>query len=153
MREIAMLKGRVALTLAVATVAGSLAYAAEKRSPLEGCWELHSNKGIAEGKEYSLPGNVSGSQLKCYSKGHFLFVGQLTFEGAPRANYGGGSYSLKGEDYTETLIYHVASGAVGQTLRFKLVVKGETMTLTGPLDASGQKTLGNSFMEVYARKD
>jgi hypothetical protein len=107
----------------------------------------------AQGKQYVLGENVKGSQLKTYSKGHFLFVGRFTWEGQEQNSFGGGTYSLRGEDYTETLIYHTTAGVVGKTLRFKMVVKGDTMTLTGPISPADADSLGNQFTEVYTRKD
>jgi hypothetical protein len=147
------MRAKIAATLFLATVMGTAGYPAESSAPLTGCWELRASKGTAGGKDYSLPGNLSGSQMKCYSRGHFAFVGQFTLDGAAHPNYGGGSYSLKGDEYAETLLYHVAASSVGQTLRFELVVKGNEMTLTGPLDAHGLKSLGNTLTEVYSRKD
>ncbi len=82
-----------------------------------------------------------------------MFVGRYAMDGKAQDSYGGGTYTLDGQNYTETLRYHTNPGAVGQTLRFKLVVDGDTMTLTGPIGAEGQKALGNQLTEVYTRKD
>jgi hypothetical protein len=149
-----MAKVMVAGSLVVLTVAGTLGCStAARTAPLQGCWELQSAQGTSNGQNYSLPGNISGSQFKCYSDGHFLFVGQYTMNGQTQASYGGGTYSLKGDTYTETLTYHVASSSVGKTLTFKLAINGNQITQTGPLDAQGQKSLGGSATEVYIRKD
>ena len=121
---------------------------------IAGTWELQAGKWAMGGQELSLPGNLSGSQLKTYSKGHFLFVGQLkSGPSDTQGNFGGGTYSLNGEDYAETLVYHSAQALVGKTLHFKLVVKGNTMTLTGPVTPDDQKIIGGTLTEVYVRKD
>ncbi len=147
------MKGR-RLAIALALLAGgALGYAGSSTPRLEGTWELTSMKGTAQGKEYVLGDNVKGSQLKTYSGGHFLFVGRFAWEGQERDNFGGGRYALDGEDYTETIIYHAAAGVVGKTLRFKMVVDGDTMTLSGPLSSVDAESLGNQFTEVYKKKD
>jgi hypothetical protein len=121
---------------------------------LQGTWELKSAKWVVDANTaYTVPGNVSGGQLKVYSKGYFLFVGRYTIGDKAQDSYGGGTYALDGQDYSETLLYHTNQEAVGKTLRFKLVVEGDTMTLTGPLGPEGQKALGNQLIEVYVRKD
>jgi hypothetical protein len=123
-------------------------------SPLVGTWEMTSMKSVtSDGTTYSLPGNVSGSQLKTYSKGHFLFVGRFKAGEEALDNYGGGTFALDGDDYQETLLYHVTHEAVGQTLHFKLVIEGDTMTLTGPVDPKEQTSLGGQLIEVYRRRD
>ncbi len=140
------------LLLACGIVAG---YAQAPKSPLEGTWELTSAKWTENGKEtVSLPGTISGGQLKMYSKGYFVFVGRFKEGDTPASDsYGGGTYTLNGEDYSETIQYHVATGIVGKTLHFKLVIKGDTMTLTGPITPENQKDFGLRLVEVYVRKD
>ena len=125
------------------------------KPPLEGTWEMTSATWTVEGKEVTAPSaTISLSQLKMYSKGHFLFVGHFKESDKPaRDNYGGGTYTLNGEDYTETILYHTLAGAVGSTLHFKLVVKGSTMTLTGPIVAEEQKSFRSQFTEVYQKDD
>jgi hypothetical protein len=146
-----MLKTRFALGLLM-LCAGSTVYAQGPTS-LSGTWEMRSGKWVLGGQENTLPGNLSGGQLKTYSNGHFLFVGQTKSGPDVQNNFGGGTYTLKGEDYAETLTYHVAPALVGRTLHFKLVVKGDTMTLTGPVSTEDQKVLGGTLTEVYVRKD
>ena len=114
-----------------------------------------SGKWTENGKETaSLPGTISGGQLKMYSPGYFVFVGRFKEGDKPASdNYGGGTYTLNGDDYSETIQYHTATGIVGKTLHFKLVIKGNTMTLTGPITPENQKDFGLQLVEVYVRKD
>lgn len=141
----------------LALLAGSVVAAdtPSTKGPLEGTWEMTSAKWTENGKEMSsLPGTVSGSQLKMYSKGYFAFVGRFKEGDKPATDsYGGGTYTLNGEDYSETIQYHTVTGLVGRTLHFKLVIKGDTMTLMGPITAEDQKSLGGQLTEVYVRKD
>jgi hypothetical protein len=118
--------------------------------PLEGSWELVS----AKWPQGNLPGEYSGAVLKIYSSGNFVFVGRTSDKsGAVQERYGGGTYALRGEDYSETITYHVVQRLVGKTVRFHVVVQGDTMTLTGPVVGEGEKDPGFRLVEVYKRKD
>ena len=57
------------------------------------------------------------------------------------------------EEYSKTLLHHVTPGVVGQTFHCKLVIEGDTMTLTGPTNPEDQKAVGTQLTEVYTRKD
>jgi hypothetical protein len=128
---------------------------AEKtKTSLEGAWKLKSlHSKFNDGTEYNLPGNVIGSQIKMFSKNHVLFVGQLASEEKTLNNYGGGAYTLKGDDYIETLQYDAMKELVGKTHRFKLTIEGKTLTQMGPVDPEEQKRLGTTLTEVYEKMD
>jgi hypothetical protein len=151
------MKLRVILIISLLALLAVSFAAADKpsaRSPLEGTWEMTSAKWTENGKVMSMPGDGSGTQLKMYSKGYFIFVGRFTERGkAPIDSYGGGTYTLNGKDYTETILYHTTGAIVGKTFHFKLVIAGDTMTLTGPIPTEEQKEFRSQFTEVYRRKD
>jgi hypothetical protein len=56
----------------------------------------------------------------------------------------GGTYTLDGDDYTETINYANENTAdlIGQTFKYKLKVDGDTLTQTG---------IGNPYTEVWKR--
>jgi len=132
---------------------GVASHAQPPKSPLEGTWKLISGKWVVGAREYTLLRNNSGSQMKAYSKGHFLFVGKFEIDGKMQDNWGGGTYSVKGEDYLETILYHSYAEAVGRTFHFRLILKGDTMTVTGPVNPDDRETLGAQLTETYVRKD
>ena len=132
-------------TIKIAVFAGEPA-----KSPLEGSWELVS----AKWPQGNLPGEYSGGVIKIYSNRHFLFVGRTSDKsGAVQERYGGGTYTLRGEDYSETITYHVVQHLVGHTVRFHVVIERDTMTLSGPVVGAGEKDPGFRLVEVYKRKD
>jgi hypothetical protein len=151
------MKTRIILALLFAcTVASS--HAQSSKSPLVGTWEMTSAIWTEGGKEtHWAIGKDSGSQLKMYSQGYFLFVGREKESDKPAAdNFGGGTYTLMGDNYSETIQYHTMAGLVGKTLHFKLVIKGNTMTMTGPIAATAedQKNFGaGQLVEVFVKKD
>jgi hypothetical protein len=129
----------------------------EKKSPLEGTWAMVSGKWTLTDstKVYTFPGNItSGGQLCTYSKNYYLFSGQFKMkdDSVSHSNYGAGTYTYDGTKYEESLIYFVDAKSNGQKYSFKLVLKNDTLTKTGPLEG-GEKRLGDSLIEVYVRKD
>ncbi len=79
----------------------------QEDNKLKGTWELVYLKSIAgDTLQYEFPGNISGSQMKMWSKDHFIFVGQLKVDTNVRNNYGGGTYTLKDDLYIENIQYH-----------------------------------------------
>jgi hypothetical protein len=124
------------------------------KASLEGAWKLKSfHSKFADGTEYDLPGNVTGSQIKMFSKDRFLFVGFLAAKEGTLDNYGGGTYSLEDDDYIETLQYCREKKLVGQTYHFKVRVADRILTQTGPLDPEEQKSVGVTLIEVYEKVD
>lgn len=129
----------------------SVAFASEpSKSPLEGSWELIS----AKWPQGELPGEYSGGLLKIYSKGHFLFVGHTNDKkGAIQERFGGGTFTLHGEEYSETIAYHVVPRLVGQTVRFQMRITGDRMTIRGPVVGKGEQEPGFKLVEVYRKVD
>jgi len=124
------------------------------KASLQGAWRLKSlHSKFADGTEYYLPGNATGSQIKMFSKKHVLFVGKLASGDKTLNNYGGGTYILKGDEYAETLLYGHMEELVGKTHHFKLTIEGKTLTQTGPVDPEEQMRLGTIISEVYEKMD
>jgi hypothetical protein len=94
------------------------------------------------------PGNVgeppqSGGRMKCFGRGNWVVV-QPHPETGNAIYLHGGTYTLSGNEYTETTKYYGASSTYtpGPPLKFKISVKGDTYTQIG---------LGNPFSEAYKR--
>jgi hypothetical protein len=124
------------------------------KASLEGAWKLKSfHSKFADGTEYSIPGNATGSQIKMFSGKHVLFVGHFAAKDKSLENYGGGVYSLKGDEYIETLQYDGTKELVGKTHHFKLTIEGNTLIQTGPINPDEQRRLGKTLTEVYEKMD
>jgi hypothetical protein len=126
----------------------ALASEHEKVAPIEGAWRLVS----ANWPDGKFPGDHEGALLKIYSKHSFAFVGRTrTRSGSAQDRFGGGTFDFDGTTYSESIQYHCVPALVGETIRFHLVITGDTMTLTGPLTSSGEQALGFRLEEVYER--
>lgn len=88
-------------------------------------------------------GNPPG--LKILSETHWAFVEQNE-EGNPvPTSGGGGTYTVDGTTYTETVQYHGARDYIGQVIPFECKVEGDYWYQTGLLPG------GTKLEEVYRR--
>ena len=122
--------------------------ATEKRSPLEGVWELVS-------AEWTYPDTTrkitpaDWSQIKIITKSHFVFAGQepnrtkISGAGsdaelismAQEFFGGGGTYTLEGDTYTETMQYYSNPNYISVSLPWKIEIEGTQLIQSGTFPA------------------
>jgi hypothetical protein len=110
----------------------------EKKSQLDGTWELVSGQPLPEGAR----------DIKIISGGHFIFVAYDTEKGKPLYT-GGGTYILNGSSYTEHMDFasdQISAGLIGKDQRFSVNVDGDTFSQTGTL--SNGKGLSETWRRV-----
>jgi hypothetical protein len=125
-----------------------------ERLPIEGTWELIYGQYISDGTIiYDYPVNLTGTDMKMWSKEHFIFVGKLQLDTTVVNNYGGGTYTLAGNLYEENILYHAIESSVGQKVKMLLEISNDTLTQTWPVNADGQIDKNNFSIEKYIRLD
>ena len=118
----------------------------------EGAWNLVYMKNISSDKlNWKFPGEYTGSDVKIWTKDHFIFVGQFKHDTTIVDNYGGGTYTLNGNRYEETILYHARADWVGSTLKMLLEVKGDSLIQTWPVNDNWQIDKSNYSFEKYVR--
>jgi hypothetical protein len=145
----------------VAAMILSTAGALHAQSPckLEGVWQLVS--GSEDGKPYP----AGAREMKVITKGHFAFVYQVP--GGPKdlkavadslaayrtSGSGGGTYTLQGTSYTETLEYFSDPSYVGKSLVFTCRTEGDRFFQSGmfPRYQAGKKIRDSKLEEVWRR--
>jgi len=143
---------RLLFALLIATIMCSCTQ--QNDSQLEGAWEMVYLKGISSDTlQYEFPGNVSGSQIKMWSKDHFTFMGRFRLDTTTQDNYGGGTYTMKDSIYKENIIYHMEPDYIGQEMRIGLEIRNDTLIQTYPLAENGEIDENNYFIEKYVRLD
>ena len=115
--------------------------AAKEKSPLGrnllGTWILVGEPGkVAEAP-------ASGGRLKFFT-GRLWTITQADPKTGVTIFHHGGSYTLNGDEYVETVEYANESTKelIKQTFKFTIKVEGDTLTQTG---------IGNSYNEVWKR--
>jgi hypothetical protein len=124
--------------------AASLADEPAKDLPnIHGVWKLHARIGD-DGEANELTGEEAEALIvKFISSGRWCITYADANTGSVRFHHGG-TYTLKGNEYAESIKYanESTNDLVNNTFRFSVRVKGDTLT---------QKGIGNSFNEVWKR--
>ena len=82
-----------------------------------------------------------GGHYKYFTGKHFC-VTKADPETGKVEYHHGGTYTLDGDNYEETVKYATEGGPIGQTFKYKIKVEGDTYTQTG---------VGNPYNEVWKR--
>jgi hypothetical protein len=125
----------------------------EKKSPVEGIWKLVSGRWFnwypGDTLVFRFPGNMSMYHIKIYSKDNFTFVGHYNLGTTTNDNYGGGTYSLKGDRYEENILY-AGKASVNRKVRMIMEVKNDTLVQKWPADKEW-KLADKYSIEKYVR--
>ncbi len=122
--------------------------------PHEGAWKFFYAKSVsADTVVFEFPGNLTGSDLKVWTKNHFIFVGLFDMDTTKIDSYGGGTYTLDGNRYEENILYHANKKSVGEKVKMLLEVKNDTLIQTWPVNEDGQIDKSNYRIEKYIRAE
>ena len=124
----------------------------EPVNPVLGAWDLVYAKQVANDSIVAkFPADYKGSQVKMWCNNYWMFVGEYTQDTVKLESYGGGSYTLEGIVYKETIKYHVTKENIGETLRMRIVVANDTLIQVWPADETGEVDKSNYNSEKYVR--
>jgi hypothetical protein len=124
------MKRVIFLGLVIALITGSCMQ--EKKSPIEGAWQLSYGKWTS--LEQTFPDQLKGSDIKIWSTGYWIFAGQYKLDTLIQDNYGQGTYTLNGNQYEEKVAVHVSKAYVGKTVRMLIEIKNDTLIQKWPVD-------------------
>jgi hypothetical protein len=145
------MKKAIYLSLVIILISGSCTQ--EKESPIEGAWQLIGTQSVENGKtETTYPGVLVGKEFKTWSGRNFMFVGRWTEDSTITDNYGFGTYTLDGDKYAETILYHFNKPYEGQTIKMKLELRNDTIfQIYHRLDTAGNPDEKVYSVEKYIR--
>lgn len=124
----------------------------EPVNPVVGAWNLVYAKQVENDSVIAtFPADYQGSQVKMWCNNYWMFVGEYSQDTVKSENYGGGSYSLEGIVYKETIKYHVTEDYIGETLRMRIVVANDTLIQVWPANETGEVDKSNYHSEKYVR--
>ena len=104
----------------------------EVKSPIEGAWKLVYAQWDPNGGNF--PTTITGSDIKIWAKDYFASVGQLKFDTIMSDAYVGGTYTLEGNKYTETVMYHANKEYLGNEVKLLLEIQNDTLIQRYPAD-------------------
>jgi hypothetical protein len=145
------MKKTIYLSLVIILITGNCTR--DKKSQIEGAWQLVVTQSVANGKvETTYPGVLVGSEFKTWSEKNFMFVGRWTENSTTTDNYGFGTYTLEGNNYEETILYHFNRPYEGQTIKMKLDLRNDTIfQVYHRLDTAGKPDEKVYSVEKYIR--
>ena len=125
-------------TILLITISGLSSCSEQKRSesrvPIEGTWKLLTGTLIEEGDTTITNYTSNISMIKIINATHFSFLNHDLKKGADSTSTfsaGGGRYTLSGNEYTEHLEYCNYREWEGNTFRFTVTIKGDTLIQRG----------------------
>jgi len=120
---------------------------------IAGAWSLVYYKSYAKDTVIGVyvGKNVIGSQIKVWSDEHFVFVGRFKVNEKQSDNFGGGTYTLEGSQYTETIDYHTNKQWLGKQYKMLIEIKGDTLMQTWPVSNMWNVDKSNYTIEKYVR--
>ena len=122
----------------------------EKKQPLEGGWKLVSAS--YPDNDMSYPGTFTGSGVKTWVSGTFVFAGSYRMDTVVYDNYGWGTNTLtEGNKYEEVIMYHhLSESLTGSKIKMIIEVKNDTLFQYWPAD-DDWKLPGKYSIEKYVR--
>jgi len=124
----------------------------EPVNPVVGAWDLiYARQVVNDSIVATFPDDYQGSQVKMWCNNYWMFVGEYSQDTIKSDSFGGGSYTLEGIVYKETIKYHSSKDYVGETLRMRIVVANDTLIQVWPADEMGEVDKSNYTSEKYVR--
>lgn len=124
----------------------------EKVSHLEGAWKLAFEYEVSGDQATQLyPGASRGTEIKMWAGDRWSLVGVYIEDSTVTDNYGGGKFTLEGNNYQEIVEYHSATEYLGQTVKLHLEIKNDTLTQIWPVDEQGESLKSHHYMEKWVR--
>lgn len=99
---------------------------------IQGTWQLISATTIDKGKSQTTDYSGKLKMIKMFNNTHFAFLKHsLDPKDTTSFDAGGGTFVLKGEDYTERLEYYKSKNWEGKSFNFKLAIHQDTLIQKG----------------------
>ena len=126
------MKKVIFLSLAISLIIGSCSQ--KEISPIEGAWQLVY--GQWSSMEETYPNQITGSDIKMWTKDCFAFVGKFQIDTVMIDNFGWGKYKfIEGIKYEESIILHHSDADLeGQTIKMLMEVRNDTLIQRWPTD-------------------
>ena len=144
MKKIAILSSLLLIMLA--------ACRQEPANPVVGAWDMiYARQVVNDSTVSTFPGTYQGSQVKMWCNNYWMFTGEFSQDTVKTDGFGGGSYTLEGIVYKETIKYHSSKDYVGKTIRMRIVVANDTLIQVWPANETGEVDKSNYTSEKYVR--
>ncbi len=133
-------------------IASAMLGCGHKKS-MRGAWKVVSFENrVGDKVKLKLNGNMTGNELKIWSRNYFMYVGRYKTDSAKIENYGSGTYTLDGDHYVETII-NTGNVMQSASIRILLERKKDTIIQTWPADDKWAIDKNNYFVQKLVRAE
>ena len=129
-----------------------LGCSSQRKNTLEGTWRLVAGTSKTADSTYDYA-KMGYDGMKMICDKHFMFVGRYVQNGDTTYNYGGGTFTLEGNNYTEVIMYFPIKAMIGDTLSYEVQVNNDTWIQKGPRKIGKYKDITWELHEVYKRAE
>ena len=141
---------RIVVVLTLFPFLALLGCVSEKKNAIEGTWR------VVAGTMKTADTTISYSQsnlfgMKMIVGNQWAIFGQPLGGGDTSAYYGGGTYTLEGNIYKESIKYNIVKSRVGRTITFEVEVRNDTLIQKGPPHAAQNAASKWGLYEVWVR--
>jgi len=127
----------------------------KKKDSIEGVWQMVSAKWIDDSgfitddtTVYLVPSDIQGSQIKAWLDGYVIMAGAFSND---LPSYEAATYTLDGNKYVETIIYHDWTVPPGTIINMILEIKNDTLIQKFPADENWNLNEEGYMWEKYVR--
>jgi hypothetical protein len=147
------MKVKIIISLMILLIIISCSPNEKQHRKIDGAWSLVSYITISPDTVVGryVGKDVIGSQMKVWTQNQFVLVGRFIVGTKAVDNYGGGTYTLEGKQYIETILYHKNRKWVNSQPRMLLEIKGDTLYQTWPVNDNWQINKYDYTVEKYVR--
>jgi hypothetical protein len=123
-------------------------------NPIIGTWQLVSGATITKGQSQANSYPKDQQMIKIVNETHFAFLNHIINTAKDSSNKfdaGGGSYTLKGDQYTEHLDYYKDKAWEGKPFTFTITFSGDTLIQKGveKIEGTGiDRTVIEKYLKV-----
>jgi hypothetical protein len=127
-----------------------LGCSSERKNKVEGTWRLVSGwqKTADTTFQYS-QAHYHGIKMICGN--HWAILGRSVRDKDSVDSYGGGTYTLEGNNYTESIEYFVVRSSIGNVVPFEVEVRNDTLIQKGPRKIGKYQDTKWELYEVWER--
>jgi len=118
----------------------------------EGTWKMVQMQMNEKGKITNyFSQRYKVSQIKMWSGNHFSFVGKYEVDTTSSYRFGVGTFTLDGNIYEETILYHFDKAYEGNKNKIWLEIRNDTLLHVFPVDNAGKPNPTRHWIEKYIR--
>ena len=141
---------RIVVALTLFPFLALLGCVGDKKNAIEGTWR------VVVGTMKTADTTINYSQttlfgMKMIVGNQWAIFGQPLGGGDTMAYYGGGTYTLEGNIYTESIKYNILKSRVGRTIPFEIEVRDDTLIQKGPPKTTQNAPSTWELYEVWVR--